>query len=178
MNTTSNLSDKQIREIADSIDMGDTCYINSNTGETIFMMSNEMLSEYGISWEDDDEENEMPDADTPGWQAEMYAEVKADMNKIDSWDFKDTICIEKPETREAFKFMECFVDEVIPEGKLKQDFWRALSRSHPFRNFNAIVHDCKYREDWFGFKQNAMEEYVREEIGCRYNEEDEVKIIQ
>ena len=172
MSTTINLSDKQIHEIAERVDIGDICYINTNTGEVIFMFNDEMLFNYGISWEDDDEEDENPDGYTPDWQDEMYAEVKADMAKINSWDLKDTIRIEKPESHEAFKFMERFVDEVIPEGKLKQDFWKALSRKHPFGNFNAIVHNCEYRENWFEFKQNALEEYVRNEMGYRYDEEE------
>ena len=165
MSITNKLSEEQIREIADRIDIGDICYFNSNTGETIFMMNNEMLSDYGISWKDGDEESEEPDNDSPDWQNEMCAEIKADMDKIYSWDYKDTIRIEKPEPHEAFKFMENFVDEVIPEGKLKQDFWNAFSKSHPFRNFNALIHNCKYIENWFEFKQSAMEKYVKEKIG-------------
>ena len=167
MSTINKLSNEQIREIAERVEMGDVCYINANTGETVFMMNDEMLSNYGILWEDDDEEEEKPDDNSPDWQKEMYAEAKADMNKIDSWKWEDTIRIEKPESHESFKFMERFVDEIIPEGKLKQDFWTALSRSHPFRNFNAIVHNCEYRENWFAFKQNALEEYVRGEMGYR-----------
>ena len=169
MNTINKLSNEQIREIAERVEMYDVCYINANTGETIFMMNDEMLSNYGISWEDDEEEDK-PDDSSPDWQKEMYAEVKADMNKIDSWEWKDTIRIEKPESHEEFKFMENFIEGVIPEGKLKQDFWKALSRSHPFRNFNAIIHNCKYRENWFTFKQNALEEYVRREMEYKYSE--------
>ena len=155
------LSEEQINEIAQRLDMGYICYVNAVTAEMIFMMNNEMLSNYGISWEDDDEENEEPDDDIQGWQDEMYAEVKADMNKIYSWGVEDTIRIEKPESHEVFKFMESFVEEAVPEGKLKQDFWNALSKKHTFRNFNDIVHNCKYREQWFEFKQNALEEYVK-----------------
>jgi len=158
------LTDEQIHDIAETIDAAnDICYLNRNTGEYILMMNNEVLAEYGISWEYEDEDE--PDDDWPDWQKEMYVDARADMEKIYSWDFKDTIRIKKPESHEAFRFMEDFVNEIIPEGGLKQDFWRALSRSHPFRNFNAIVHNCKYREDWFAFKQNALEEYVRKEIG-------------
>jgi hypothetical protein len=51
------------------------------------------------------------------------------------------------ETIDATDFMERFVDEVIPEGKLKQNFWRTLSRSHPFRNFNDLIHNCDCLED-------------------------------
>ena len=71
MNKVNNLPNEQIHEIAENIDMGEVCYINVQTGETIFMMN------------------------------------------------------------------------------------------------NAIIHNCEYRENWFAFKQNALEEYVRNEIGYR-----------
>jgi len=167
------LTNEQICEIAETIDAtSDTCYINSETGEVIFMMSNEKLRDYGISWDEDEEDEEEQsekvvntfNADSTNWQDEFYSSVKADMAKINSWEWKHTIRIEKPESHEAFTIMERFVEEVIPEGRLKQDFWKALSRSHPFRNFNAIVHNCAYRENWFAFKQQAMEEYVRAKI--------------
>ena len=155
------ISNKQIAEIADSIDAGDICFINKDTGELIFMMSNEMLSYHGISWEDDfDEEEEDEEFDVASnWQDELYTQVKADMAKIYSWEH--VIRIEKPDSRKGFEIMERFVKEVIPEGKLKDRFWNALSKSHPFRNFNNVVHNCELREDWFEFKQNALEEYVR-----------------
>jgi len=162
------LTDEQISDIAETIDALDNiCYLNRGTGEYILMMNNKMLSEYGISWEDEEENEDdvLSDDDSPDWQKDMYNEVKADMAKIYSWELKDTIRIEKPESHESFEFMERFVDEIIPEGNLKREFWEALSRSHPFRNFNAIVHNCKYREDWFRFKQMAMEEYLRKKIG-------------
>ena len=124
------------------------------------MLNNEALSNYGISW---DEEEEGPDENWPEWQKEMYTAIKADMAKIESW--QHVIRIEKPDSDEAFGFMERFVDEMIPDGKLKENFLKALSQSHPFRNFNAIIHNCEYREDWFIFKQEALEEYVREMIG-------------
>jgi hypothetical protein len=158
------LSDEQIHEIAETIDAADeVCYVNRDTGEFILMMNNERLCDYEIYWEDDEED--APDDTWPAWQKEMHNDVKADMDKIYSWGLINVIRVKKPESHESFEFMERFVDEIIPEGKLKQDFWKALSRTHPFRNFNAIVHNCKYREDWFRFKQMAMEEYVRREIG-------------
>jgi len=169
MNMICKLSDEQIHEIAETIDASDDiCFINRNSGEVVFMMSNEILFQHGISWDDEEDEEEGqtegPDDRWPEWQKELYNGVKADMAKIYSWDFEETIRIKKPESHETFGFMERFVDEVIPEGELKQSFWGALSQSHPFRNFNAIIHNCTYREDWFEFKQRALEEYVRGEI--------------
>ena len=64
----------------------------------------------------------------------------------------------------SMQYQICYVDEIIPEGKLKKKYYDALSRKHPFSNFNHIVHNCKYREEWFKFRQKALEEYVRKHI--------------
>jgi len=164
-------SKEQIKEMADMLNTGhNVCYANPDTGEVEIMFDNEMLDNYGISWEDDEEEEEnLEEESTPNWQDELYDDVKAQMERINSWEHK--IRIEKPESHEAFRFMERFIEDVVPEGKLKVQFWKALSRSHPFRNFNAIVHECEYREDWFAFKQEALEEYVRRELGVLSDEE-------
>ena len=161
MSLIEKLTDKQIHDIAEAIDVGEICYLNRDTGEYVIMQNNELLSEYGIYWEEEEDFDSEKEFDHD-WEKDMYNDVKADMEKIYSWEH--VIRIEKLESHESFEIMERFVDEVIPKGKLKQDFCRALSRSHPFRNFNDIVHNCKYREDWFAFKQNALEEYVRERI--------------
>ena len=156
------LSNEKICEIAERIDIGENCFINADTSETIFLLNNEALSNYGISW-DNEEDEDGPDDNWPKWQQEMYVEIKADMAKVDSW--QHVIRIKRPSSNEMFRFMEHFVDEVIPEGVLKENFWKALSRSHPFRNFNAIIHNCKYREDWFVFKHESLVDYVREAVG-------------
>ena len=161
---TAKISDEQISEMAEMLDTGyHVCYVNPDTGEVEIIFTNEMLREYGISWDDDEEDEDGGDEEsTHGWQDEFNADVKAQMARIYSW--QHFVRIEKPESHEAFGFMENFVDEVIPEGKLKKQFWNALSKKHPFRNFNHMVHNCEYREEWFKFKKNAMEEYVRKQI--------------
>jgi hypothetical protein len=132
-----------------------TCFVNPDTGEVEIVFNNEMMSVSGISWDEENEDNEenMQDDDD---------ETKAQLARIDSW--QRFIRIEKPASHDSFQIMEDFVNEAISEGRLKEQFWRALSRSHPFRNFNAIVHNCDYREDWFKFKQAALEEYVKREV--------------
>jgi len=156
------LSEQQIKEIAEMLDTGyHTCFINPDTGEMEIVFNDRLMDSLGISLEEeDDEENEeviQNDAD-----ADIVDDVKAQFARIDSW--QRFVRIEKPASHESFQIMENFVDEIIPEGNLKEQFWRALSRSHPFRNFNDIVHNCEYREDWFKFKQAALEEYVKREI--------------
>ena len=68
--------------------------------------------------------------------------------------------------------MCAFVEKSVTEGRLKDDLEVALSRKHPFRNFNAIIDNSRFREVWFGFKQEALEDYVREKIRkyAQYNE--------
>ena len=154
------LSDSQIHEIAEAIDTtNDVCYFNAKTGEYVLMMNDESLHDNGISWEDEDGPND----NWPAWQKELYNDVKADMAKIDSWE--EVIRIERPTPDESFGFMERFVDEVIPEGKLKDGFWNALSRSHSFRNFKVLVDDSAYQEAWFNFKEEALVGYVKRRLG-------------
>ncbi len=157
-------TDVQIAEIVDAIDSGcHECYVNPETYEFEIIFNEETLSNYGISWNEDEEDDETEDIDSlPSWQKEMYLDVKAQMKRINSW--KSFIRIEKPESFESFKFMEHFVDSVLPEGRLKEQFWQILNRRHPFREFNHLIHNCQYREDWFQFKQKELEEYVRRQL--------------
>ena len=154
------LSDEQIREIADSIDTGYINYVNPDTGEMEKMMNNEALANYGIYWEDEEEDEEDLGFE-PDWQKEMREETKAQMARIDSWE--RCVAIKNPESHEAFKFMEAFVEEIIPE-KEQKIYWKALSWKKPFANFNDLIHDSEYREAWFEFKRKKLEEYVREEL--------------
>ena len=161
---TMNFSKAQIKEMADMLGNGHhVCYANLDTGEVEIIFDNEMLDNFGISWDEDEDEENMADESTPECQDELYTEVKAQMKRIDSWERPTRI--EKPPSYEAFKFMERFVDEVIPEGKLKDRLWKTLSRRHPFQSFNSIIHDCEYRKAWFAFRQEALEAYVRRELG-------------
>jgi len=142
------LSEEQIKEIAEMLDTGyHTCFVNPDTGEVEIVFNNDETLTY---LEGEEEDN--------------Y--IKAQLARIDSW--QRCIRIEKPESHDSFQIMKDFVDEIIPDGKLKEKFWNALSRSHPFRNFNAIVHNCDYREDWFKFKQAALEEYVKRETSFEF----------
>ena len=169
-----NFSKEQIKEIADMLNTRHHVYCaNPDKGEIEIMLDDEILDSYGISWEDDEEEEEnLEKESTPNWEDELHDDVKAQMERINSWE--RTIKIEKPGSHEAFRFMEQFIEDVIPEGKLKAQLWIALSGSHPFRNFNDIVHECDYREDWFAFKQEALEKYVRRELGVLPDEENNI----
>ena len=153
------LSEGLIAKIADSINADFICYVNPETGELEEMMNNEALADYGIYWEEEEEENDS--AFEPDWQKEMREDTKAQMARIDSW--KHRVIIEKPDSHESFRFMEDFVEEIIPENK-QEIWWKALRWKKPFANFNDLVHNSEYREKWFAFKQGKLEEYVRKEL--------------
>ena len=57
--------------------------------------------------------------------------------------------------------MEEFVEEV-PDGKFQNELINALNRKRPFANFKHLVENSEYRQNWFDFKQNYLEEHVYE----------------
>ena len=152
------LSEKQIEKIAESIDAGFTCHVNPDTGEIEETREND---DFEIIPDEDDEDYEEFLEDMPDWQKETLKENKEQSARINSWD--RCIIIEKPDSSEAFKFMENFVEEVIPEPEQKM-YRKALKWKKPFANFNDLIHESKYLDDWYEFKKKKLMEYVREEL--------------
>ena len=164
MSTLSKFSDEQIREITDAVDAAVyVCHINGETGEIILLANDEMLDHCEVSLGDNGAEMALPDG-VRDWQKETLAQEKANRAKIKSWGKRHTIIIEKPTPHEVFETMRGFVDKVIPAGRLKEDLEEALLQRRPFRDLNAIIDRCDYREAWCIFKRDALEEYVRWQI--------------
>ena len=152
------LSEEQIEKIAESIDAGFTCHINPDTGEIEETREND---DFEIIPDEDDDDYEEFMEDMPDWQKETLKENKEQSERIDSWD--RCIIIDQPDSSEAYTFMEDFVEEIIPESEQKM-FWKALQWKKPFANFNDLIHDSKYLDDWYEFKKNKLMEYVKEEL--------------
>jgi hypothetical protein len=91
--------------------------------------------------------------------------VKDDGEKLQRiLDFLLAEIYEEPrESHESFKIMEWFIDEV-EDNQLQNKLIYALNNRHPFSNFKALVEISEYRQQWFGFKQEKLEEMVRDEI--------------
>ena len=153
------LSEEQIEKIAELIDAGFTCHINPDTGEI------EETRDYGDDFnyidDEDDEDYEEFMEDMPDWQKEVRKEIKEQTARIDSWD--RCIVIEQPDSSEAFRFMEDFIEEIIPESEQKM-YRKALQWKSPFSNFNNLIHDSEYLDNWHEFKKKKLMEYVREEL--------------
>ena len=152
------LSEGQIEKIAESIDAGFTCHINPDTGEVEETREND---DFEIIPDEDDEDYEEFMEDMPDWQKEIRKDIKEQTARIDSWD--RCIVIEQPDSSEAFRFMEDFVEEIIPEPEQKM-FRKALQGKKPFANFNNLIHESKYLDNWYEFKKKKLMEYVREEL--------------
>ena len=138
--STSGLPEETVREIAEMLDCGHVCYLNPDTNETVFIPN-------PASWEYFEE----PDM------------VTKELEKVDSWERR--IKLDPPESFESFQFMESFIDE-LPENEsiLRNKLISALSHSHPFARFKAVIDNCPYRQEWFDHKQRCLEKYVRDEI--------------
>ena len=74
-------------------------------------------------------------------------------------NWQKCIEIEPMESRDSFKIMEYFIDEV--ENKSFQDeLIDALNRKKPFANFKYLVENFEQRQQWFDFRRKQWEYYV------------------
>ena len=114
------------------------CYINKESGEYRSI----------LDWDDLYDGEEF-------WQSEL--------EKIES-EWSDYIVLEKMSSHRSFSVMEDFTTS-IEDKEVRDKLINVLNRNKPFRNFRNEV---DYREDvrqrWFAFKQQAYENYVRQEL--------------
>lgn len=129
-----------IKSIAEEIDMGMICFLNTDTLE--------VESVLGESY------NTCSDFE------DFYQEV---YDKVDNW--VNVIRIEPPQSWQSFKIMEDFIETCISDNdSVKKRLWNALSKRKPFQNFKFIIDDSQYRQCWFDFKQSKLEQFVLEEL--------------
>lgn len=129
-----------IKEIAESIDSGLVCFLNLDTGETEDFPK-EMLN--------DPEEFEAMTGDS-----------------FESLNFKHTswenyVSFEPLVSFESFDIMRQFTDSLEDEW-LKDKLSNALNNKKPFASFKDIIDNSNYRQNWFNFKKQFMENYVKE----------------
>ena len=128
------LTSEQIREIADNLDAGMKIFINRETLEYRDI----------LDWDDI--------MDSEPWDEEL--------EKIESeWD--DFVVLEKMESRDAFRVMEDFIDEIDDET-FSQQLAMILRMRSPFANFKAMIEASPHREAWFAFKASCYIDYTKE----------------
>ena len=68
------------------------------------------------------------------------------------------------ESRESFSLRRDFAD-TVDSASLKNELFNALSQRKPFSKFKYIIDGSgDYREKWFTFKDERMQEWVKEQI--------------
>lgn len=140
------LSDNAIKEIAEYLDCGLICYINRDTKEIKSLIDPDNVYAEEEHWKEDLEEIE------------------------NNWE--NFVKIEKMSSREAFRLMENFTSQVS-NIEIRNRLVHALNRNKPFKNFKYEVdYDETVRQEWFKYKANKYEEWVREYLE---NIEDEKK---
>jgi hypothetical protein len=135
------LTTEQIKEIAEQLDCGFSCFLNKNKNELLFPRG------------DDDDYLDFGDEDA--WEDERK---KIDKNP------NDYLEIEKMDSRDSFRMMEAFA-YAVDSKKLQNDLIDALNQKKPFGKFKYII-DCSgpYRQQWFDFKAERMQEWVKDQV--------------
>lgn len=132
------VSQDAIRRIAQELDLGCICFLNTETLEVESILMN------------------LSDAYVDRELSDLVDDI---LDKVNSWE--KSIKIKPPNALEYYKIMEHFVEHCIPENaSLKMRLEDALAQKKPFRNFKDIVENSKYSQTWFDFKQSQLELYV------------------
>jgi len=137
------LTEEQIKSIAEDLDTGMKVYVNLETMEIKSII--DTIQHY--------------DVDTEAWEE--------DINEIEE-NFDKYFQFERMDSRESFQVMEDFI-KTVEDKRLKEKLELGLSLSKPFRNFKDIIDDeNEYRKRWFAFKDARNIEFVKKQIE-RYN---------
>ncbi len=134
------LSQDQIKEIAEELDMGMACFWNRETNELVFFPDTVQFYELDIEEAFADE----------------VAKVENNRDKF--------VQIEKYSSNYGFEIMAEFAESLNDRNQLKTMIINALNRSKPFRNFKHIIETSNLREDWFAFKHQKLMVWVKSHI--------------
>ncbi|MDR3245751.1 MAG: UPF0158 family protein [Prevotellaceae bacterium] len=128
---------KIVKQIADNLSVNSISFFNPDTLE-VEGVYKDLFNEMIFDDYEDDEENEFG---------------------LTFMKWENCVKIEPLESRESFQIMENFVNQ-LKSGKKADRLAQALNGRKPFANFNNVIHNSEYREDWFAFRQKELEKYV------------------
>lgn len=132
-----------LNEIAQDISCGNICYYNPKTNELITM----------------------PDFSKAIDDVEPYFEEE--IKKIKKQK-SDLIKFEPLKSAESFRIMKEFVAQLEP-GFFQSKLENVLSAHKPFKQFKIEIDRSDHRDDWFAFKQKAIEKMIEEELNSADN---------
>ena len=133
------LSKEQIEEIAGELDTGHQCFVHTRTGAL-------------VSYPDP---NQFPVEEDDFWQEAIEAVAQ------NPGDYQE---IEQVPSREGFRVMQAFADEIAPPA-LRSTLLRALSLPSPFGQFKREIDRAgAHRQEWFDFKQEQLRHWVQRQL--------------
>ncbi|WP_341904918.1 UPF0158 family protein [Fluviicola taffensis] len=128
------LTQEQVNEIAETLEMGMKCFWCRTTNELVFVPETDEFSDGEEFYANEFEKLEN--------NPEMFVEIEA----MRSYD--------------AFKVMKDFTERLKDNG-LKFQLEDVLSSKKPFQKFKFIIDNSgDYREQWFAFKSEKYREWV------------------
>lgn len=134
---------KLVVSIAQSIDCGQIVYVNLDTMQI---------------------EEIVPDMEDPEEFESNYGDCEW-ASKPEFYSWKNSFRIAPPISHESFKIMEDFAEHIEDEDpKFSKYLFEILQKRKPFANFKWKVDESSYRESWFKFKNQWLEDYVTEKI--------------
>lgn len=129
------LTPLQIQEIAEELQTGMQCYLNTKTGEIIFVPNEDLIDDVK-PWED------------------LYKKLE------NNFHYQE---IERPGSKDQFIIMEDFVLG-LPNGKLRSDLLDVLDDEKPFRNFRKCIDNSDMRNEWYAYNNQKLVEWIAEEV--------------
>lgn len=132
------VKETNIREVTELILCGQLCFLNTITGDF----------EYHPAEMDFFSDEENP------WQ-----EV---IDKIEN-NWGDYIRIEPLNSNQSYTVMESYADQLKSDG-FRKKLPTAFNRPKPFRNFNYLIPESNFRQEWFDFRKERNIEWVKEQI--------------
>jgi len=136
---------KAVVDELDAVSDDMTAYINRETGE-LYTLTNEDI-DYGEG--DDDEE------DAPEWQKESIAKAKEILDN-DAW-----LTLPGKFEINEWEIMQDFAQSQ-PDQNVAERLFRAIHGKGAFRYFKDVLSDEGIRDEWFAFRQRALEEIAEE----------------
>ncbi len=93
--------------------------------------------------------------------------------EIKHTEWEHVLSFEPLDSSEGFRMMVNFARQ-IDNDQIRGSLLDILDRKKPFANFNYFIHNSKYREDWFAFKNETYKQHVRQQIYWELNKAKEI----
>ena len=147
--------DEFVQKLAESLSMGQTVRYdmdNLTYGEVHQMQMDEFWEYVEMDELPDNLEDELKD-----WEIEEVKYIRAVLELPDE--------IDPPRTWEQLEWMADFANEQSLGDQFFRDVQRVLDGRHPFGVFKDVMNDYDLLDEWYSYREDCYNAYVRHELG-------------